>query len=44
MKHKIDAVRSSVEEFGGEVSFKYAQSKGEVYNEIVKHVDTQHGV
>ncbi len=44
VKHKIDAVRSSVEEFGGEVSFKYAQSKGEVYNEIVKHVDTQHGV
>ncbi|MGC6341480.1 YopT-type cysteine protease domain-containing protein [Bisgaard Taxon 45] len=44
VKHKIDAVRASVAEFGGEVSFKYAQSKGEVYNEIVKHVDTQHGV
>ncbi|MGC6406786.1 YopT-type cysteine protease domain-containing protein [Bisgaard Taxon 45] len=44
VKHKIDTVRASVEEFGGEVSFKYAQSKGEVYNEIVKHVDTQHGV
>ncbi|EJS90803.1 PfhB2, partial [Pasteurella multocida subsp. multocida str. Anand1_buffalo] len=27
VKHKIDAVRASVEEYGGEVSFKYAQSK-----------------
>ncbi|AUL52783.1 YopT-type cysteine protease domain-containing protein [Pasteurella multocida] len=44
VKHKIDAVRASVAEYGGEVSFKYAQSKGEVYKEIVKHVDTQHGV
>ncbi|WP_424404622.1 YopT-type cysteine protease domain-containing protein [Pasteurella sp. PK-2025] len=44
VKHKIDDVRSSVEQYGGEVSFKYAQSKGEVYKEIVKHVETQHGV
>ncbi|WP_224046036.1 YopT-type cysteine protease domain-containing protein [Pasteurella canis] len=44
VKHKIDAVRSSVEEYGGEVTFKYAQSKGEVYKEIVKHLETQHGV
>ncbi|WP_101775382.1 YopT-type cysteine protease domain-containing protein [Pasteurella oralis] len=44
VKGKIDAVRSSVEEYGGEVSFKYAQSKGEVYKEIVKHLETQHGV
>ncbi|WP_249962597.1 YopT-type cysteine protease domain-containing protein [Histophilus somni] len=44
VKSKIDAVRSSVEEFGGEVSFKFAQSKGEVYKEIVKHIETQNGV
>ncbi|WP_114139687.1 YopT-type cysteine protease domain-containing protein [Pasteurella multocida] len=44
VKHKIDAVRASVEEYGGEVSFKYAQSKGEVYKEIVKHIETQNGV
>ncbi|MCH4805131.1 Fic family protein, partial [Pasteurella multocida] len=44
VKHKIDAVRDSVKDYGGEVSFKYAQSKGEVYKEIVKHVETQHGV
>ncbi|THA22510.1 YopT-type cysteine protease domain-containing protein [Histophilus somni] len=44
VKSKIDAVRSSVEEFGGEVSFKFAQSKGEVYKEIVKHMETQNGV
>ncbi|MFD1806853.1 YopT-type cysteine protease domain-containing protein [Pasteurella oralis] len=44
VKNKIDAVRSSVEEYGGEVSFKFAQSKGEVYKEIVKHLETQNGV
>ncbi|MGC6342649.1 YopT-type cysteine protease domain-containing protein [Bisgaard Taxon 45] len=44
VKHKIDAVRASVAEYGGEVSFKYAQSKGEVYKEIVKHIETQNGV
>ncbi|QIM62537.1 hypothetical protein A1D29_04065 [Pasteurellaceae bacterium Orientalotternb1] len=40
---KIKDVRDSVEEFGGEVSFKYAQSKGEVFNEIIKHTETEHG-
>ncbi|ANF67407.1 hypothetical protein A6041_01910 [[Haemophilus] ducreyi] len=44
VKSKINDVRSSVEEYGGEVTFKYAQSKGEVYNEIVKHAETQNGV
>ncbi|SNV55429.1 YopT-type cysteine protease domain-containing protein [Pasteurella dagmatis] len=44
VKHKIDDVRSSVEQYGGEVTFKYAQSKGEVYKEIVKHAETEHGV
>ncbi|OOR98108.1 hypothetical protein B0186_09785 [Canicola haemoglobinophilus] len=40
---KIHDVRNSVEAFGGEVSFKFAQSKGEVFNEIIKHNETQHG-
>ncbi|ANF60392.1 YopT-type cysteine protease domain-containing protein [[Haemophilus] ducreyi] len=44
VRSKINDVRSSVEEYGGEVTFKYAQSKGEVYNEIVKHAETQNGV
>ena len=40
---KIKDVRESVEKYGGEVSFKFAQSKGEVFNEIIKHTETQHG-
>ncbi|QIM64766.1 YopT-type cysteine protease domain-containing protein [Frederiksenia canicola] len=40
---KIKEVRNSVEQYGGEVSFKYAQSKGEVFNEIIKHSETEHG-
>ncbi|MCK3655484.1 hypothetical protein A4G19_06870 [Pasteurellaceae bacterium Macca] len=44
VKKKIDDVRQSAEEYGGEVTFKYAQSKGEVFKEIIKHIETEHGV
>ncbi|WGE90215.1 YopT-type cysteine protease domain-containing protein [Actinobacillus arthritidis] len=42
--HKIKEVRDSAKEFGGEVSFTFAQSKGKVYKEIIKHMETQNGV
>lgn len=41
---KIKDVRDSATEYGGEVSFPFAQSKGEVYKQIIKHAETQNGV
>ncbi|MDP8129693.1 YopT-type cysteine protease domain-containing protein [Pasteurella atlantica] len=41
---RISKVRSSVSQFGGDVVFKFSQSKGEVYNEIIKHIETENGV
>ncbi|CAM2918064.1 YopT-type cysteine protease domain-containing protein [Actinobacillus equuli subsp. equuli] len=44
VKGKIKDVRESAKAYDGEVSFPFAQSKGEVYKEIIKHAETQNGV
>ncbi|MDP8051238.1 YopT-type cysteine protease domain-containing protein [Pasteurella atlantica] len=41
---EIRKVRKTVEQFDGEVNFTFSQLKGEVYSEIIKHIETQNGV
>lgn len=41
---RVPAVRESVANYGGNINFKFAQTKGAFLHKIIKHSDTASGV